>query len=243
VAEGVNASREVVGAVSTFVGAIHAFFRCDGGTVYDRGTLGGTQSSAPPINAFGQVVGESRLADGNVHAFLYQHGTMQDLNSLIPPDSRCTLFVAAGSNDSGRIVGWGFNAAGAEHAFMLTPVPAPANALLVGLGIAAIVVRLATSRRQPISESGARPVMVPCPYADQRLPSGTPLPWRRAAGRTMSTRPGVVILIFLAHARPVGAKSVPRGIGGHEEVRGRPWPAHAPRGASGAGRGLRIRRS
>ena len=63
----------------------------------DLGTLFGTAEPPPSgtglfsfataINDRGQVVGWSRTAAGPTHAFLYSHGTMTDLNSLIPADS------------------------------------------------------------------------------------------------------------------------------------------------------------
>jgi probable HAF family extracellular repeat protein len=49
----------------------------------DLGTLGGAASNATSINGLGQVAGDSQLADGNSHAFLWAAGNgLQDLGTL-----------------------------------------------------------------------------------------------------------------------------------------------------------------
>jgi probable HAF family extracellular repeat protein len=62
-------------------------------------------SSAEDINDLGQVTGYSCDADGNCHAFLWQNGTMTDLNTLLSPNAYLYLEFAYFINDSGRIVG------------------------------------------------------------------------------------------------------------------------------------------
>ena len=77
----------------------------------DLGTLDGSVSVAHGINAAGQVVGYSYTPDTPstdiMHAFLYSHGTMADLNSLINPASGWILYKADAINDSGQIAGLG----------------------------------------------------------------------------------------------------------------------------------------
>ena len=46
-----------------------------------------------------------------------------------------SLIEAAAINDSGQIVGYGFNPLGQEHAFILTPVPEPEVYLMMGVGV------------------------------------------------------------------------------------------------------------
>ena len=46
------------------------------------GSLGDGYSTAVAINDFGQVVGESETASGEIHAFLWNDGVMQDLGTL-----------------------------------------------------------------------------------------------------------------------------------------------------------------
>ena len=89
----------------------------------DLGTLSGDFSSAAwSIDNKGRVVGTSCDASGNCRAFLWQHGVMTDLNSLIPVGSPWFLVEADGINSRGEIVGAAFNASTGElHAFLATP--------------------------------------------------------------------------------------------------------------------------
>jgi probable HAF family extracellular repeat protein len=95
------------------------------GTMADLGTLGGTTSKAFGINSGGQVVGFSLLADTSQHAFLYD-GVMRDLSTtaLVPNLGGWTLTYAAAISDNGYICGYGTNAAGQTHGFLLTPTTA-----------------------------------------------------------------------------------------------------------------------
>jgi probable HAF family extracellular repeat protein len=92
-------------------------------TVKDLGTLGGPSSAAYGINDAGQVVGGASTSSGVVRAFLYDRNAtpkMQDLNSLIPPDSGWRLEEAQAINQRGQIVGLG-ERNGHTRAFLLTP--------------------------------------------------------------------------------------------------------------------------
>ena len=66
---------------------------------------------------------------------------MVDLNSLVSPQAGWTLETANAINNSGDIVGFGVNPAGAQEPFLLMPVPEPGGmAMLLGAG-AMIVAR------------------------------------------------------------------------------------------------------
>lgn len=70
-------------------------------TIVSLGTLGGATSRAVGINDRGQVVGESRTASGEVHAFLWSQGMgIQDLGTLGGTQSE-----AAAQNGLGQVVG------------------------------------------------------------------------------------------------------------------------------------------
>jgi len=131
-ATAINASSQIVGIFAVSSSASHAFLYSANGdqTVHDLGALAsGDYSQAQAINSAGQVVGCSNLAVNGLsdHAFVYtSSGGMTDLNSLIPPGSGWDLEQATGINDSGWIVGYGSNSAGATHAFLLRH-PADAN--------------------------------------------------------------------------------------------------------------------
>ena len=77
---------------------------------------------------------------------LYECGGMQNLNDLIDPSSGFYLVSATAINDSGQIVGEGYNAAGQNDAFLLTPVPEPEPSSLCLLIVAAFAF-LATKTR------------------------------------------------------------------------------------------------
>ncbi len=71
------------------------------------GTLGGTNSWAEDVNAFGDVVGGAGTTpDGHRHAFLYTAELgMEDLNDVAPVPDGWVLDIAYGINDLGQIVG------------------------------------------------------------------------------------------------------------------------------------------
>lgn len=130
-AQDINNMGVVVGDATTF-SARHAFTFASG-SLSDLGTLGGANSKAFALNELGQVVGTSDSASGQ-HAFLYGAGTMQDINSLIDPASGWILKEARDINEFGQIVGWGLHN-GQTSAFLLTTVPVPAAAWLLGSGL------------------------------------------------------------------------------------------------------------
>ena len=87
----------------------------------DIGTLAEGITLARSINDLGQVVGSSRI-DNVWHAFLYQNGSMDDLNDLIPEGSGWVLEHAQDINNNGQIVGIGFLNGNDNHGFLLTPI-------------------------------------------------------------------------------------------------------------------------
>ena len=80
-------------------------------TIHDLGTVPGDGCSwAWGLNSRDQVVGISLPfpCDFSVaHAFLWEKGSMLDLNSLIPSDSSLRLVYAVAINDAGEIIGIG----------------------------------------------------------------------------------------------------------------------------------------
>jgi probable HAF family extracellular repeat protein len=98
-----------------------AFLKDGNNAMQFLGTLGGTSSSANDINNVSQIVGNSTTAgDAATHAFIYQNGTMTDLNDLIPAGSGWVLQNASAINDIGQIVGTG-TLNGVSAAFRLDP--------------------------------------------------------------------------------------------------------------------------
>src|SRR5581483_6611707 len=81
----------------------HAFLWTKRGGMIDLGTLpGDVYSQALGINDAGQVVGASYGPSFSTsRAFIYENGTMTDLNALIPPSSQLYLLFANDINDRG----------------------------------------------------------------------------------------------------------------------------------------------
>jgi hypothetical protein len=87
----------------------------------DLGTIQpGSNTTAVSVNNADIVVGDSNLA-GHSAPWIWSATTgMQDLNSLISPDSGWVLATASSVDQDGNIVGAG-SINGAIHGFMLTP--------------------------------------------------------------------------------------------------------------------------
>jgi probable HAF family extracellular repeat protein len=96
------------------------------GQLIDLGTVGsGHCSFAWAINSKSQILGESDSADcvnyDGATPFLWENGSLIDLNNLVPPNSPLQLVYAYSINDRGEIAGNGWDASGNEHAFRLVP--------------------------------------------------------------------------------------------------------------------------
>ena len=129
---GLNASGQVAGeSFTTSDAATHAFLWKPttpggaSGTMYNLGTLGGTNSYAYGINASGQVTGASdRTGDSKTHTFLWKpstpngtSGTMFNLGSLGGTESN-----GGAINASGQVSGSSLTTSDAAyHAFLWKP--------------------------------------------------------------------------------------------------------------------------
>lgn len=150
----INASGQVVGKADTSGGnAVHAV-RWTGTTALDLGVLGNGRSSyGYGINDAGDVIGMSQTEDnmGEEVPFLYTGGTMYNLYDLLVPGSGVSAlsFTNEGNaiNNAGQIVVQGVYD-GQIRAIVLSPVPEPSVALLLGGAL-----WLLQRRRQPRSVS------------------------------------------------------------------------------------------
>jgi probable HAF family extracellular repeat protein len=123
-----------------------------GGAFLYVGTRGGNSSNGVGINDRGQVTGDSVTSSGENHAFLYDHGTMYDLNNLVT-DLTSVGFVSLGEgfniNNDGQIVGDETTLNGDFRAFLATPdpptpsvpLPLPSTAALLSLGLVILIMR------------------------------------------------------------------------------------------------------
>lgn len=93
------------------------------GSTIDLGTLGGSESIALKMNAWGVVVGRAEISPNNAsRAFVYTEcSAMVNLNTLIPSNSGWVLEMATGINDKGQIVGVGSKNGVSNKGFLLTP--------------------------------------------------------------------------------------------------------------------------
>jgi probable HAF family extracellular repeat protein len=102
---------------------LRAFLKLRGRPMQNLGTLtaDGLSSNAASINEWRQVVGDSCDPDG-CRAFLWQNGTMYDLNAL-SVGSDDVLTLAKDIDNFGRITGQGFDdETGTFFAFVATPI-------------------------------------------------------------------------------------------------------------------------
>jgi probable HAF family extracellular repeat protein len=134
-------NRGVVTGQSDLAGnqAFHPFLWSRETGMLDLGVLPGDLVGAGlSINNSNQIVGASVSApgpaSGNPRAFLWQHGVMTDLNTLIPATSGLYLLTAFGINDAGVIVGFGVTGGGDVHGFVATPAIASGSAAFLEQG-------------------------------------------------------------------------------------------------------------
>jgi probable HAF family extracellular repeat protein len=129
IAYGINDAGEVVG-IGAFPNAPSDAYLWKEGAATDLGHLSDCGSFANAINSHSQVVGGTFSCQDGSHAraFLWEKGSMIDLNSVTPANSPLHLVVAFGINDRGEIVGEGvppgvppanYNSQG--HSFLLIP--------------------------------------------------------------------------------------------------------------------------
>jgi probable HAF family extracellular repeat protein len=124
----INDAGEIVGS-GAFPNAPFEAFLWRKGVATDLGHLGGCYSQAQAINSESQVVGGTVSCDGTIlRAFLWERGSMVDLNTLIPPGSSLQLANVEDINDRGEIDGIGVppgvplaNFATEGHGFLLIP--------------------------------------------------------------------------------------------------------------------------
>jgi probable HAF family extracellular repeat protein len=141
----INNKGQIVGGMDNG----HAFF-WDMNQLTDLGTIGDLNAYPNAINDNGQVVGSFfDPTDGLNRALFWDQGQLQFLDSLLPDDSGWQLTMAYDINNSGQIVGWGWNPQGQARAFLMSPITIPEPPtiyLLVIAGLGLLVSRNALSK-------------------------------------------------------------------------------------------------
>jgi probable HAF family extracellular repeat protein len=123
----INARGDIAGFANLTAGidfAPHAFRWTSRTGMVDLGTLpGDATSQASGMNASGDIVGQSCNADGVCRGFVWQRGTMRDLQALVVSGDDVYVLTANDIDDAGRITGQGVdNATGTFVAFLATPI-------------------------------------------------------------------------------------------------------------------------
>jgi probable HAF family extracellular repeat protein len=104
-ANAINDSEEIVGG-GAFPNRIFDAYLWRNGAATDLGFLDSDcGSEAVAINSKGQVIGTSFPCDGGTRTFLWENGSMIDLNAFVPAGSGLQLVDVTAINDRGEIVG------------------------------------------------------------------------------------------------------------------------------------------
>ena len=105
----------------------------------------GVISSPSAINNLGQVVGWGEEHNRGF-AWIWDDGTLADLNELVPANSGWFLESAEDINNCGQIVGVG-RLNGVDHGFLLTLVPEPSSLSVLTLALAGVGIGVVRRRR------------------------------------------------------------------------------------------------
>jgi probable HAF family extracellular repeat protein len=124
----INQAGEVVGGAALSIPCDGSNFQTHGflwrnGVMIDLGKIAGSPNSqADFINSKSQIVGGSFSCQfGSPLAFLWEDGSMVDLNQLIPPNSPFFLYWAPFIDDRGEIAAFGSLPDGNSHTVLLVP--------------------------------------------------------------------------------------------------------------------------
>jgi probable HAF family extracellular repeat protein len=124
----INNRSQVVGRSFVTGATERAFLWEQGAGMTNLGVLGLNHSRATDISQRGQIVGYASTFAGfptfsTAAAFLWEYGTMHDLNDLVEADTGWGLLAAEGMNNRGAITGYGFGEAPFTWGANLVDVP------------------------------------------------------------------------------------------------------------------------
>ncbi len=137
---------------------LHHPFLWQHGVMTDLGLLkGDTAGAAFSINRRGQIVGRSEVCTrvtfddacrtNAFHAFLWEDGSIVDLQTLVLPGAHLTVDGANQINDLGEIEGTGLLSNGDRHALLLIPQDRDGDDVQGGDGNAGIAIKQAPGNR------------------------------------------------------------------------------------------------
>jgi probable HAF family extracellular repeat protein len=123
----INDKGEVLGA-STIKNELLRTFIWRRGSMIDLGTVNNFScADGRVINGRGQAVGVSFncSGEGGQHGYIWQNGTIIDLNVFVPPTSDLTIVDSHYINDAGEIAAVGILPDGSERVAVLIPCDGP----------------------------------------------------------------------------------------------------------------------
>jgi len=122
-ATSISDSGDIVGGATNQNDQAFLAFGWKNGVMTTLGTVDGDDCSlATSVNSGGQAVGFSfPCAGGPSHAFLWERGSIIDLNTFVPPDSDLQLMEATFINDRREIAVQAVLPNGDNHAVLLVP--------------------------------------------------------------------------------------------------------------------------
>jgi probable HAF family extracellular repeat protein len=160
-----NDAGQIVGSRYTPERGYFGFLYQDGELI-DLGLSEWVTSNPVAINGEGDVIGSAQDSDWNSLWFLMSEGSIIPLEDLLPSDLGWTILELLDLNDSGQILGAGYDDQGRRSSFLLTPpgmdapaavsavdqvVPEPTTLAMLGLigalGLARRASRAARGRR------------------------------------------------------------------------------------------------
>ncbi len=160
---GINDLGQVVGRSDRGDGTFGAFVWDAANGFTDLGTFGGSNATALGINNLGQVVGTAQDAAGEDRAFVWDAiNGLRDLNALVTNANGFTLTSATSITNAGDVLAESASLDGTTVYLVtenpdLTPpavdVPAPAGAVLAGVGLVSLLFRF-YRKRSSINSAG-----------------------------------------------------------------------------------------
>jgi probable HAF family extracellular repeat protein len=118
----INEAGEVIGWAWESDGSTHPFLWKHGALKNLGAVSGDSCGVAYVINSSEQIVGGADDCQGNnALAFIWENGSIEDLNRLVQSGPKAQLIVAVGLNDKGEIAAQGLTPDGDLHAYLLMP--------------------------------------------------------------------------------------------------------------------------